>query len=1187
MKRFNSDPYNQKAHKDNQSSILGGNLSAAFRNVESLSTSSDEEDFIEEEHSTENESFKSGFGEEFYQTATEEEVKKADRILYDIFGVNIISVFTKLLLQGQILPRDFVCQGLAYKCQSLIRGLTGVRYEKSWGIFWAACRNLIKTRGLISFRDHFSIPSVSQLVKYKKDAIKMCGLEESSLGKSGLQTKSTELWINSKSTECEGSTLALSVSMDGKKISVTKEGTEDMGGIADFATKDAEAEAFETDLKNMIALLKQNDRNSLFTLFDNLSYSSQEIINKLSGLKILEGTNLKRLDKNPNLSKYIHVLREQLDVGRKLMNKVCDVQCNVVQLIAEKRKSGHLLPKSQVPDIHALKNYERLTEQTASQDRSNLLQIEHSLKSESLFDVPWSFLKLKIGNMSRLSRESTTFRRLFELCYLSSDQMFLACGLGTSRPVQDMKTIYLQSHSYPSTLTPPDASDRAVIGSLCAVMAPMTFGTNCQIVESGIHIKDGICSIPDQLIVTSEGKIEFTTKTCTGRMNIFDVEYETLAQCVVDSYICGSKKGSLVLQYNELSLVVINVPADAGLAEDLISFSDSYLTANRCLSKRSKDMISKQDQLRTALSVLKESIKILGSYPLFDHFNSQGLTAPCSASGSKIEMKMKELMQEKKMFLAKQARELVAVNLSDMSGNPSSTPHTTLAATFLSSGSLKVVGEKCVNEVIRMVEERNCKCLNIGVDGESLQFAIRLPNGTPGTELSLAKSALKKLQSFSKDSLVKLISKNHLIELDDIQTNDEESEGIEEQLMEEELIADLEDSLAIVQQFDDPDGNFSLEDIEEMLSCGAASVNKVKEQEIRQNTVTKLRLICLKHILPRLKKNWLVKNIGQEKLTVFFQDGEQVDYSPCNVFHKSSNGLFRTITFDYAHLINLYRESAAKGKLLDMGLSSDNLTKLSKREGFEYLLKIIALKNGKLKFDSMNQQAAAALFSDKTVSGLKLLKDYTGAKCVELVSRGLSAFDESGRSSEDRVRSLICFKNFMVDKNNIFDRLKRPNDSNITNELYMMTLCSIDSHLFTFLNLEFFNPRRKSTGTVEMLFGQLMLLTEGCTKLNVRQLQDVLQRVTLSNALRLLPSKVRGFQFLGQLKMHMKSYHPDDVEAMGNQRSYPKIKLSNGSLHLLDSSFDKPTNRKKRKFKDFARSSLESSSSVRKFHEKF
>ena len=101
MKRFNSDPYNQKAHKDNQSSILGGNLSAAFRNVESLSTSSDEEDFIEEEHSTENESFKSGFGEEFYQTATEEEVKKADRILYDIFGVNIISVFTKLLLQGK------------------------------------------------------------------------------------------------------------------------------------------------------------------------------------------------------------------------------------------------------------------------------------------------------------------------------------------------------------------------------------------------------------------------------------------------------------------------------------------------------------------------------------------------------------------------------------------------------------------------------------------------------------------------------------------------------------------------------------------------------------------------------------------------------------------------------------------------------------------------------------------------------------------------------------------------------------------------------------------------------------------------------------------------------------------------------------------------------------------------------
>ena len=142
-------------------------------------------------------------------------------------------------------------------------------------------------------------------------------------------------------------------------------------------------------------------------------------------------------------------------------------------------------------------------------------------------------------------------------------------------------------------------------------------------------------------------------------------------------------------------------------------------------------------------------------------------------------------------------------------------------------------------------------------------------------------------------------------------------------------------------------------------------------------------------------------------------------------------------------------------------------------KGFEYLVKIIALQNGKLKFDSMNQKAAAMLFSDKTVSGLKLLKDFKGAKCVNLVSMGLSALDVSGMGSDERIKKLVNLKNFIVEKNKILSRLKRPDEKNITNELFMMTLCSIDSHLFTYLNLEFFNPRRKSTSTVEMLFGQV------------------------------------------------------------------------------------------------------------------
>ena len=398
-----------------------------------------------------------------------------------------------------------------------------------------------------------------------------------------------------------------------------------------------------------------------------------------------------------------------------------------------------------------------------------------------------------------------------------------------------------------------------------------------------------------------------------------------------------------------------------------------------------------------------------------------------------------------------------------MSGNQSSSPHTTLAATFLSSVPLKVVGERCINEVIEMVEKKNCKCMNIAVDGESLHLATSLPNGSPGTVLSLVKSVMKKLQLFSKECLVKLISQNSQINTntEDLLLDVDEVDDFQEQVAEVDLVSNLEDSLALVQVQHDPIIGFSLEDIEEMLGCSSGDSRRDKsiEMEVKQFKIAKLRLICLKHILPIVKKKWLLNNIGQEKIPIFFQEGDKYEYSPSNVFHKSREGFYRTITFDYAHLMNLYRESASRGKLSNMGLSSESLLKLCKNDGFEFLEKIISVQNGKLKFDSMNQRAAELLFSERTVAGLKVLEDFAGAKCVDVISKGVKALDESGRSSENRVKSLINLKNFLVEKNDIFERLKRPDKKNITNELYTMTLTSIDSHLFTYLNLEFFNPR--------------------------------------------------------------------------------------------------------------------------------
>ena len=84
-----------------------------------------------------------------------------------------------------------------------------------------------------------------------------------------------------------------------------------------------------------------------------------------------------------------------------------------------------------------------------------------------------------------------------------------------------------------------------------------------------------------------------------------------------------------------------------------------------------------------------------------------------------------------------------------------------------------------------------------------------------------------------------------------------------------------------------------------------------------------------------------------------------------------------------------------------------------------------------------------------------------------------------------------------------------------------MILCSIDSKICSSINLEFFNPRMKSTAGVVQIFSGLMVI----------------------NALRMLPVMVKGFQFLSQVKVHMKSKKTlmtksqDDIESDGLYRS--------------------------------------------------
>ena len=126
---------------------------------------------------------------------------------------------------------------------------------------------------------------------------------------------------------------------------------------------------------------------------------------------------------------------------------------------------------------------------------------------------------------------------------------------------------------------------------------------------------------------------------------------------------------------------------------------------------------------------------------------------------------------------------------------------------------------------------------------------------------------------------------------------------------------------------------------------------------------------------------------------------------------------------------------------------------------------------------------------------------------------------------------------------------------------------------------------------MEMLFGQLSLMTDGCGKLDARQLEDVLKRLTLTSALRMVPAKVRGFKFLSYLKQHMTSYKPDDDEQDDSVTiAYPRLEASNGSVAVFDSSFDVLNKKKKRIFSYHGTTNLDeyhSRGDVRGYHKKF
>ena len=875
--------------------------------------------------------------------------------------------------------------------------------------------------------------------------------------------------------ETASSPLCVSLSIDGKKIAMSDEGLEDMAGVAKTLTKEDELKLFDSELKRLESLVKQNDRKSLFSVFDSLTLVCQQLVSRTVAVEELLLKNNKLLDKNPLLSKYIYVLKNQIDRGDKLLVGMNEIQNEVIAAVVEKRNCKFLLPVNNAVALDAQANYRRFSSMDTKEEADNRKLIKKASVNH-VVNVSWPDLLPKLTRpVEEITRCSETFGLIIDSCYLASTQMYSACGFGKVRPLQDMKDIHSQSHSISSNISIPQTSNPAAIATFCAIISPMIFGNNCTVYQGGIHVRNGICSTPDLLVRSTSNMVDYTVRIIESKSDVFSLTPEDLTTCLGDSYICDSSKGSILLYFSNAISVAYMLPPNKKVVQDMLALSDSYIKLEKCISRRGTEFLKKIKSLEEHVLGFRDKITILGCYPLASHAESEA-DAHVSDESTKAQIstqKLRSVFIDIRSFLSNKARELLAINISDLSGNHSSTPHTILGATFLTSSSLKVVGEKCLAEVCDMLERNNVEIINLGMDGESLHMATGLPDGSPGTLLSLVKHLHDNLKKIKKDRLAEFVACNPKIKVAVEEGHDDSDDDFDTETLEKDAEAIEEailDSVALIENGSLPINHFTVEDVEDMLSDVTENPTEERKCAVKASKLSDLRILCLRHVLPTAKKKWLQSALGKDYINIAWANGSNTLYFPNSIFQKTKTNMFRTVSFDYAHIINLFREHASKGKLSKLGLKKENLQTLATQPDFSYLKRIIAIKGKKLEFDSMNQKASSLLFSEKTAQGLDSIGDKTGSECMRVICNGLAVLDESGIETETRIRQIIALKSFLEEKSDFVERLKRPGSENMTNELLQMVLTTLDSYIYNYLNLQFFNVRRKGKLSKHSLF---------------------------------------------------------------------------------------------------------------------
>ena len=602
-----------KQLSDSSSLQLAGNLET---NV-FLSDDEDDESF---NYFSDRESTSAGTGDDRFENIGMEDIVKCDGMFQNVTGVvGTIRKLVKLIISGLINPSDILMQALSVSVQMKYCGKFSVRYTDSYGMFWAGVRNLQKSRSLIVFKEHFPIPSNLSRMKHK--IINLCGLDPCTLGKSGLQSRSLCLWVEAKLKESSSKTVGVSISIDGKRLDAEKDGYEDLAGINDgysFTEEMKEQKAKLFEMEKIVQSLDKN-RNACFKLYDIMTDETAKLVTKLTSIKELIIRNMKQVEKNPGLSRYLYVLEQKKAEGVKLVAMIQELQVDIITFVAKDRNCSDLVLSklSESVDLGSQSNYYKFIDIESEKYLQTITNLTVGITRR---DISWGeLIKAVAIPFSRLNRGSELFATLFDVCLLHDSFLYKACGLSKQRPVAEMKGVYERARCKISCgQATVEKIDVRVIASLCVFFAPITFGNNMVIREGGLFSLESIGCAPDFVVVDSPDNDEviFCGKTFKVEVQTFRYTDEMLTASLASATIANASKGCLMVVYSEESMVVFNVSRNDELINSMITFVKSYINSAECLSKRNSEMIEKISGIQSALANAANLTVTLGSYPL-------------------------------------------------------------------------------------------------------------------------------------------------------------------------------------------------------------------------------------------------------------------------------------------------------------------------------------------------------------------------------------------------------------------------------------------------------------------------------------------------------------------------------------------------------------------------------------------